>query len=98
MCKRDLCERIIALVSSETEIAVADIMSHDRRPDVVDARYLAVFIMLEQGMPAYRVALLMNMTERNVYHVRERFEDRMCYGDPMIKQYYGSIRKALKQV
>lgn len=98
MCKKDLCEQIIALVSKETEIAVEDIMSHDKRPDVVDARYLAVFIMLEKGLPAYRVALLMNMTERNAYHVKERFEDRMRYGDPMIKQYYGSIRKALKQV
>lgn len=98
MCKRDLCERIIALVSKETEIAVADILSHDRRPDVVDARYLTVYLMLENGIQTYRIASLMNMTERNVYHVKERFEDRRDYGDPMLKQYYSSIRKALKQV
>lgn len=98
MCKTDLCEQIIALVSKETEIAVSDIMSHDKRPDVVDARYLAVYLMLEKGVPAYRVASLMNMSERNVYHVKERFEDRKDYGDPMLRQYYTSIRKALKQV
>ena len=98
MCKRDICERIIALVSKETEISVSDIMSHDKRPDVVDARYLAVYLMLEKNIPAYKVASFMRMTERNVYHVRERFEDRKDYGDPMLKQYYCSVSKALKQV
>lgn len=98
MCKTDLCEQIIALVSKETEIAVSDIMSHDKRPDVVDARYLAVYLMLEKNIPAYRVASFMGMTERNVYHVKERFEDRKDYGDPMLKEYYKCISTALKQV
>lgn len=98
MCKKDLCEQIIALVSNVTEVPASEIMSGNKRPDVVDARYLAVFLMLEKGVQIYRVALFMGMTERNVYHVKERFKDRKDYGDPMIENYYNSVCAALKQV
>ena len=98
MCKNDLCGRIIALVSEVAEVEASDIMSGNRRPDVVDARDLAIFLMLVKGVQIYRVALFMGLTERNVYHVKERFEDRMRYGDPMIENYYKAVLAALKQV
>lgn len=96
MCKKDLSEQIIALVSQVTEISVADIMSANKRPDVVDARYLAIYVMLQQGIRVYIVAQYMNMTERNVYHVKERFDDRKSYGDPLLEGYYKAVLKALK--
>ena len=96
MCKRELCEQIIALVAKVTDLTVDDIISHSRHPEIVDARYLAVFIMLKKGIQVNRVAMFMSMTERNVYHVLERFDDRKDYGDPMIEQYYNSVLKALK--
>ena len=96
MCKREFCEQIIALVAKITDLTVDDIMSHARRPEIVDARYLAVYVMLKKGIQVNRVAEFMSMTERNVYHVQERFDDRKDYGDPMIEQYYNSVLKALK--
>ncbi|MBQ7899373.1 MAG: hypothetical protein IJ307_05920 [Bacteroidales bacterium] len=96
MCKKDLCEQIIALVADVTDISAVEIMSSNKRPDVVDARYLAIFIMLQKGVKIYRVAEFMTMTERNVYHVQERFDDRKDYGDPMLENYYNSVLKALK--
>lgn len=96
MCKKDLCEQIIVLVAKITEVPMADIMSCNKRSDVVDARYLAIYIMLEKGVKVYHVAAYMNMTERNVYHVQERFNDRKDYGDPMIEHYYNSALEALK--
>lgn len=96
MCKKDLCEQIIALVADVTDISAVEIMSSNKRPDVVDARYLAIFIMLQKGVKIYRVAEFMTMTERNVYHVQERFDDRKDYGDPMLENYYNSVIKALK--
>ena len=50
MCKREFCEQIIALVAKITDLTVADIMSHARRPEIVDARYLAVYVMLKKGV------------------------------------------------
>lgn len=96
MCKIEKCEHIIALVAEMTEIPVECIMSSSRRPDVVDARYLAVYIMIKKGIRIYRIAGYMSMTERNVYYIMERFDDRKDYGDPMIEHYYNSILKALK--
>lgn len=96
MCKREFCEQIIALVAKVTDLTAGVIMSHSRRPEIVDARYLAVYVMLKKGVQVNRVAEFMSMTERNVYHVMERFDDRKDYGDPMIEQYYDSVLKALK--
>lgn len=96
MCKRVLCEQIVAQVSKITDLTIDEIMSRHRRPEVVDARYLAVYIMLKKGIQINRVAEFMTMTERNVYHVQERFDDRKDYGDPMIESYYNAILKALK--
>lgn len=98
MCKRELCEQIVALVAHATDITQAMILSQSRRADIVDARYLAIYIMLQMDVKAYRIAEYMSMTERNVYHVLERFEDRKKYGDPMIERYYSTVITALKQV
>lgn len=96
MCKKDICELIIACVAQITDVSAADIKSSNRRPELVDARYLAIYIMHRKCVQPYRIAEYMSMTERNVYHVLERFEDRRKYGDPMIEAYYNSVLKALE--
>lgn len=96
MCKTELCEQIIALVAKIADLTVEDIKSSSRRPEVVDARYVAIYVMLQQGINVYRIARFMSMSERNICHVRERFQDRKDYGDPMIESYYNAVLKALK--
>lgn len=96
MCKREFCEQIIALVAQVADLTAEDIMSSSRRPEIVDARYLAIYVMLKKGVKINRVAGYMTMSERNVYHVLERFEDRKLYGDPMIEQYYNTVISILK--
>lgn len=96
MCKREFCEHVIALVARIADLSVEDIMSLSRRPEIVDARYLAIYIMLEKGVQINRVAEYMSMSERNIYHVKERFEDRKDYGDPMIESHYNSVMMLLK--
>ena len=96
MCKRELCEQIIALVAYESDLTVDEIKSRSRRPEIVDARYLAIYIMLEKNVQINRVAEFMSMTERNIYHVKVRFDDRKRYGDPMIENYYDRVMQSLK--
>ena len=98
MCKRELCEHIIALVADVADLTVDDIKSTSRRPELVDARYLAIYVMLRRNIKVNRIASYMKMSERNVYHVQERFEDRKDYGDPMLENYYNSVISRLKQV
>lgn len=97
MQKKVLCERIVALVAEETDLPVEDIMSSRKRADIVDARYLAVYAMLQQGVTLYYVAEFMKMTQRNVYHIQEHFDDRKVYGNPSLERYYNTLLKLLKQ-
>ena len=96
MCKTKLLEHIIVLVAQETELSTSVILSKSRRPEIFDARYIAVAIMLKKGIRVNRVAEFMSMTERSIYHVSERFDERKTYGDPMIDHYYNNVLKALK--
>lgn len=98
MCKTELLEHIIALVANLTELSREQIMSKSRRPDIVDARYIAVAVMLKKNIPVYRIAAYMNMSERNVYRVTERFDDRKEYGDFMIECYYNTVLQSVTQV
>lgn len=96
MCKRELCEHIVALVAKITDVTVEQIMSTSRLPEIVDARYLAIYVMLKHHVKVNRIAEFMRMTRRNVYHVQERFSDRKDYGDPMLENYYNSVMDVLK--
>lgn len=97
MQKKVLCERIVALVAQTTDLTVEEIMSSKKRADIVDARYLAVYAMLQQGVTLYFVAEFMNMTQRNVYHIKEHFDSRKIYGNPALERYYNTLLRALKQ-
>ena len=97
MQRRLLCERIVALVAQVTDLSVEEIMSHSKRSDIVDARYIAVYVMLQQGICPYYVAEYMDVSSRNIYHVQERFDNRKIYGNVTLGRYYNSVLKAMKQ-
>lgn len=95
MCKTELCERIIALVAAEADLAMEDIVSKSRCPEMVDARFIAIYVMLQKNISIRRIAAYMNMSERSVYRVKEQFDDRIDYGDPMLERYYEAVLMAL---
>ncbi len=95
MCKTELCERIIALVAAEADLAMEDIVSKSRCPEMVDARFIAIYVMLQKNISIRRIAAYMNMSERSIYRVKEQFDDRIDYGDPMLEHYYEAVITAL---
>ena len=95
MCKTELCERIIALVAAEADLAMEDIVSKSRCPEMVDARFIAIHVMLQKNISIRRIAAYMNMSERSIYRVKEQFDDRIDYGDPMLERYYEAVITAL---
>lgn len=95
MCKTELCERIIALVAAEADLAMEDIVSKSRCPEMVDARFIAIYVMLQKNISIRRIAAYMNMSERSVYRVKEQFDDRIDYGDPLLERYYEAVLMAL---
>lgn len=95
MCKTELCERIIALVAAEADLAMEDVVSKSRCPEMVDARFIAIYVMLQKNISIRRIAAYMNMSERSIYRVKEQFDDRIDYGDPMLERYYEAVLMAL---
>ena len=49
MCKEDIFNEIIQVVSRETEISPRIILSGSKETEVVDARYLLVYFLLRRA-------------------------------------------------
>ena len=55
MCKADIFNEIIQIVSRETEIAPKVILSGSKEAEVVDARYLLVYFLFKEGFTLPRL-------------------------------------------
>lgn len=69
MCKEDIFNEIIQVVSRETE--------------VVDARYLLVYFLSKEGFYPSRIALLVHKTKRAVNYMLSNFSSRVRCGKMM---------------
>lgn len=76
MCKKELFEKIIEIVSSITEISREEILSKSRRADVTDARYLVLYILHTHGVHIYRIAELSGIPWRSIYYAINSFSMR----------------------
>lgn len=76
MCKKELFEKIISIVSELTEIPREDILSRSRRADVTDARYLVIYTLYMQGVKIYKIAELTGIPCRSVYYAITSFSMR----------------------
>ena len=57
MCKSEIFAKIIALVSKGTEIPTELIVSDNRVTEIVNARYILVYILYEKGFIHLRFLL-----------------------------------------
>lgn len=68
---------ILEVVASETDVAASKIASKCSEAEVVDARWICVKLLSEQGYYPSRIADLMGITPRYVQYILTDFEDRM---------------------
>lgn len=78
---------VLEVVTSETDVAVSKIMSRCSEAEVVDARWICVKILSEQGYYPSRIAELMGVTPRYVQYILTDFEDRVCINRIMRSNY-----------
>lgn len=78
MRKSEIFAGILADVSSETEIDSDRILSSERKEEVVDARYLVIFLLLGNGFYPAMIAERMGMTQRAVRSAISGFETRLA--------------------
>lgn len=87
---------VLEVVTSETDVAVSKIMSRCSEAEVVDARWICVKILSEQGYYPSRIAELMGITPRYVQYILTDFEDRICINHIM-RSNYERVRKRLRK-
>ena len=78
MRKSEIFAGILADVSLEAEIDSDRILSDSRVEEVVDARYLVIFLLLANGFYPVMIAERMNMSQRAVRSAISSFESRLA--------------------
>lgn len=78
MRKSEIFAAILSDVSSEAEIDSDRILSSERKEEVVDARYLVIFLLLGNGFYPAMIAERMGLTARAVRSAISGFEARLA--------------------
>lgn len=92
MYKKDYYSRLVSVVAELSELTEADIMEGRKTDAVVDARWIIVRILKEQGYHTANIAMLLNMTQRNVSYILTAFQDRLDQYDSLFKYIYQKTR------
>lgn len=92
MYKKDYFSKLVSIVAELSELTEADIMEGRKTDAVVDARWVIVRILKEQGYHTANIAMLMSMTQRNVTYILTAFQDRLDGYDSLFKSIYQKAR------
>ena len=92
MCRIAYFERLVDVVAELSELTTDNILHGRKTDEVVDARWIIVQILREQGYHTTKIAQLMSMTQRNVTHILIAFQDRLDQYDSLFKSTYQKAR------
>ena len=92
MYKIDFFRKLVEIVSDLTELSTDQILYGKKTDEIVDARWIIVRILKEQGYHTAKIALLMSMTPRNVTHILTIFQYRLDQYDSLFKSTYQKAR------
>lgn len=77
MKKSEIFASVLADVSAETEIGSDRILSESKLEEVVDARYLVIYLLSRNGFYPRMIAERMRMSQRAVRKAQAGFEARL---------------------
>lgn len=76
MSKSEIFNTILRMVSEETEIPSAQILSGRKDTETVDTRYLLVHFLFQSGLNPSYIAARIGKTERAVNQIHTNFDQR----------------------
>ncbi len=94
---KDLVNSVVSAVADITEIPCELILSKCSRTEVVDARWMVVYLLHKSGVYTMRIAERMRITPRYVQYIITDFEDRIAVSRPM-RTNYEKIANKLRKV
>lgn len=71
--------KVIKVVAELMEVTDQDILGKSREMEVVDARWMAIYLMRMKGYSTKQIAPLMCHPERTINHALNAFPDRVKY-------------------
>lgn len=89
-------QRILQVVSDVTGLAPCEILCKRRFQETIDARWLMVQLMRDEGFYSSRIADYLSMTTRNVNHILFGVSMRLEMGDKMLGKNLERARKLLR--
>ena len=89
---------VMSVVCDLTDLTEAQILTGRRTMEVVDARWLCVRLMRDIGLYPFQIAELMSMSVRAVQYILINFDDRMRFGDAMLKMYLQIAQNRLRNI
>lgn len=69
--------RLLAVVAEVSELTTEDILHGRKTDDVVDSRWIIVKVLAEQGYSTAKIAMLLDMSQRNVAYILASWHDRI---------------------
>lgn len=95
MEKNEYFSKVIKVVTELTDVSEEDILGKSRVREVVDARWLTIYLMFKKGYHADDIVGLIRHPERTVNHAIQMFPDRMEYSDCNLGNIYLQARQQL---
>lgn len=96
MCKTQIFNDILQIVSEETEINEALILSDNKSTAVVDARSILVDILREKGLYPVQIAEYLHKTPAGIRNLISGFENRKR-SNRILAIYSQRIRNRMKR-
>lgn len=85
MRKTELFAEILETVANETELTKERILSHDRTTEIVDARYILIYILRRKGFYIGEIAHAIKFSRRAVEKIISQFETRRIQSGRMFE-------------
>lgn len=86
---------ILDAVKEDTDVEPHQVLSKCGNTDVVDARYITVYILHENGYSAGKISSAMRISTRYVQHIVSNFHSRIKY-NKVVRNFYERIKKKLR--
>ena len=94
MCKSEVFDRVLDVVSRQTEVDPERIIGNGREMEEVDARCILFRVLRDQGLYPSQIARKVHKTPQAIRYLLSKLDDRI-EANKMVKTY---LEEASKQV
>ena len=89
--------KVMKVVTELMEVEDKDILGKSREQDVVDARWMVIYLMREKGYSTKQISPLVCRPERTINHAISSFEDRVKYSYNGLSNTLAIARQQLQE-